>query len=101
MSSNSENVKMLAEERNEYLCHICEKLFTTAPNLRQHINVHTKEKVYHCIQCDCSFGRASSLKRHMLQHSEEKPFTSNQSEFVSCFQCCYTGLHKLWTVLLS
>ncbi|KAJ1490153.1 hypothetical protein T484DRAFT_1778017 [Baffinella frigidus] len=48
------------------VCPQCEKGFSTAGNLKEHIAaVHEGKKPHVCPQCDTAFSQASTLKRHV------------------------------------
>ena len=62
----------------DFKCDQCEKAFTSATTLSQHIDVvHRDKKSFTCPECGHSFGRRGSLKTHMSLHSSEFPFKCN------------------------
>lgn len=57
-----------------YTCPICEKIFTQAVSLKQHMIVHSSAKPYKCTYCPKSFKRSSTLSTHILIHTGIRPF---------------------------
>ena len=51
-----------------FQCSFCEKVSTTAQQLKNHERTHTKEKPYECAYCPKSFARICNLKQHELRH---------------------------------
>ena len=47
--------------RMDSVCHLCEKAFTQAENLKRHLHLHTGEKSHKCGTCEKTFTRAESL----------------------------------------
>ena len=54
-----------------FQCHICEKSFTRAFDLKNHKVTHTGERALQCHICEKSFTQAGSLKKHMVTHTGE------------------------------
>ncbi len=54
-----------------YGCHLCPKTFSQRMYLKQHLNIHIKErKTFSCNQCPKSFKWERSLKHHMMSHRD-------------------------------
>lgn len=45
-------------------CKFCGKVFTTAYNLKRHLNIHTSELIFNCSTCGKNYSQKSVLKRH-------------------------------------
>lgn len=58
----------------EYVCSLCEKIFSSASSFEKHSYSHEDTKVHTCGVCNKQFARSNHLKRHMLSHSERKPY---------------------------
>ena len=54
-------------------CQVCQKSFTSAKYLRQHMITHST-KEHRCPECDKSFAIEYYLKKHRVIHSNEKSF---------------------------
>ncbi|RXM94671.1 Zinc finger protein 681 [Acipenser ruthenus] len=55
-------------------CTICLRFFQCASNLRDHYNVHTRERPYLCPYCAKGFTQPSSLATHKRLHTGERPY---------------------------
>ena len=55
-------------------CSHCKRSFSTAPNLRRHLRLHTGEKPFGCVQCDQRFTRDDTLQKHVIKE-HGKPLT--------------------------
>lgn len=62
-----------------YKCQVCEKSFTHSSTLKDHMNIHLRNKPYICSYpgCSKSFSNGSNLNRHMRVHTGEKPYKCN------------------------
>ena len=67
------------KEKKKHICHLCDKLLSSAGSLKRHMNLHSGEKSHTCTECNKSFIQSGSLKTHMLVHKGEKPY--------KCMQC--------------
>ena len=56
----------------QYECPTCKKVFTRPDNLKQHKQIHFKEKKHQCFKCDKTFHRRSNLLRHEKQVHEKR-----------------------------
>ena len=62
----------------KYGCPFCSKIMKIAQNMKNHILIHTGEKLFACQHCGKSFNQESNLKRHiMLVHTDVRPFVCN------------------------
>lgn len=57
-----------AKER-PHVCPACGKAFTRFSNFKQHVNIHTHEKLFNCTQCSMSFKRSTHLRVHLRRHA--------------------------------
>ena len=57
---------------HQHVCPECDKRFTRAGHLKEHMLTHTGEKQHACPECDKRFTRAHQLKRRRLIHTGEK-----------------------------
>ncbi|XP_035758278.1 GDNF-inducible zinc finger protein 1 isoform X1 [Egretta garzetta] len=57
----------------KYSCDVCEQLFSTHQNLRQHrLTVHSDERGFSCVFCDKRFKRQKDIKEHIRRVHEKK-----------------------------
>lgn len=87
---------------NNFVCHVCSKVFREKWLILRHLRSHTGEKPYSCKICKKGFRQKCHLKVHFITHTGEKPF--------SCMVCKkrfaqkskllrHITLHKIWIVL--
>ncbi|XP_067444536.1 zinc finger protein 771-like [Thunnus thynnus] len=68
-------IEALETHRENNLCYICGKTFTTRTHLKRHLLVHTGQKPHCCKVCGKRFARGECLRIHMRIHTVEKPYT--------------------------
>ncbi|XP_055588542.1 zinc finger protein 624-like [Uranotaenia lowii] len=59
-----ENYHFVEAGDGQYVCKICEQVFSQSDSLRKHALTHTEEKPFFCDICDRSFNRVDYLKEH-------------------------------------
>ena len=62
-----------AKTKRVYVCYICNKSFSQNLNLKQHIKIHSGEKLFKCEVCLITFQRKSNLMRRVT--IRKCPFT--------------------------
>ena len=55
-----------------HVCEQCDKSFSLANHIKQHIRVHSGEIPYKCEQFGKSFSQVCDLKKHILVHRGDK-----------------------------
>lgn len=60
---------------NVHVCHVCQKSFLEAENLRSHLLLHVNGKsdeiiVYKCEECGLGFEYEAALTRHTIEHHQ-------------------------------
>lgn len=56
------------------LCDICNKVFTSVGNLKQHKQTHNETRRYICSYCGKGFNLHFNLKDHINEHTGAKPY---------------------------
>ncbi|XP_018900017.2 uncharacterized protein [Bemisia tabaci] len=69
-----------ADLKNKFQCDLCDKRFSTKPNLITHRRIHLGVKNYTCDQCGKGFIQKGNLDTHLLTHSSDKPFSCEMCE---------------------
>uniref|UniRef100_A0A182PI74 C2H2-type domain-containing protein n=1 Tax=Anopheles epiroticus TaxID=199890 RepID=A0A182PI74_9DIPT len=59
-----ENYHFTESNDGQFVCKICDAVFSQVALLRKHALAHTEEKPFHCDICDRSFNRVDYLKEH-------------------------------------
>ncbi|KAL0808622.1 hypothetical protein ABMA28_013060 [Loxostege sticticalis] len=67
-------IHFITTHTNDYFSCTCGKKFDSKSNLKKHMVVHTKEKLFPCTVCSKAFSRKKNLVQHMWIHSEHKRF---------------------------
>ena len=62
------------QEKEQFQCSVCDKLFKTHSFLNNHYRIHTGERPFSCPVCGKSFTENSTLTKHKRLHTGEKPY---------------------------
>ncbi|XP_058443258.1 uncharacterized protein LOC131425402 [Malaya genurostris] len=78
-TSMKRHMETHTEERMAYSCTICNKLFSTNWNLKQHKWTHANPtlKPFQCNMCSSGFVREADYITHMNAHKSIRPYTCN------------------------
>lgn len=78
-TSMKRHMETHTEERMAYSCTICNKLFSTNWNLKQHKWTHANPtlKPFQCNMCPSGFVREADYITHMNAHKSIRPYTCN------------------------
>ncbi|XP_038059517.1 zinc finger protein 208-like isoform X2 [Patiria miniata] len=69
-----------------FKCTLCDKAFNRKDIMEEHVNLHTKEKVYSCIICQHSCYSRGAHRMHMQYHTLDDESTVNDKN-VTCKHC--------------
>lgn len=73
IKSKFKNKRTKEDEKEIYICDICNKKYNIKNSFRKHLLTHQK-KQFICIKCNSRFSVNSKLKRHLLIHNNIKEF---------------------------
>lgn len=76
--------------------HHCEKTFTTSGHASRHSKIHTAEKAVHCTYqgCQKKFTRADNMKQHLETHYKSKNGSSQKSSSSKSALTAPAGVRK-------
>ncbi|XP_075976572.1 uncharacterized protein LOC142976881 [Anticarsia gemmatalis] len=60
--------------KKEFICDTCGKVFSMKHQLKRHVVLHSEEKPYSCSKCSKSYARKDQLLNHMHTHKDSKPY---------------------------
>ncbi|MCP9256861.1 hypothetical protein DINM_000094 [Dirofilaria immitis] len=75
--ADKEEKRKRKRKRQKKKCDVCGR--ELVGSLKNHMRIHTKEKLYSCSVYERNFAVKGTLTRHMRIHTEEKPY--------SCLRC--------------
>lgn len=58
---------------SQFMCRFCNKAFTTALILENHIRTHTGDRPFKCTTCGRGFAQKSTLMKHVKTHLKVQP----------------------------
>jgi len=70
--------KLIHNSKKPHSCNECSKSFKMLSNLKQHMNLHTKNKIFICTICSRTFSRSTTLKLHGKKHIGESILPTNE-----------------------
>ena len=68
------NIQGKVSRKKSFGCDICNKIYSSNFNLKNHKRLHTGEKPFECKTCRKCFSALSNLNRHRRIHTGEKRF---------------------------
>lgn len=82
LSSKELPSKPLAESLPEHFCNLCQKPFSAASELEEHLIEHSfrgcEDRGYNCYICSAIFTLPSGLHQHMIEHGPRyRPYDCN------------------------
>ncbi|GAB1601358.1 uncharacterized protein LOC115217058 [Argonauta hians] len=57
-----------SQQCKQHICPFCEKGYSSASNMNEHIRTHTGERPFSCQVCNKTFAQKSTLSKHMKTH---------------------------------
>ncbi len=72
-------IYVITHRRKKFCCSTCNKRFSLAGGLNNHMRTHTGEKPYPCTVCGKRFTTRANMISHMRIHTGDKPY--------SCTEC--------------
>jgi len=83
------SVEETARVGSSYLCSVCQKTFSSAPQLAVHRNIHYFEQQFRCGICRSSFASHATLEHHRIKKHHGKPVSvaSTDPRPYKCDEC--------------
>lgn len=73
-SDMQHDVDKKTDDKNNYVCKTCPRIYNTKSILYRHNEKHKEEKRFYCAHCPKSFRVKALLKQHMCSHSGTRPY---------------------------
>merc|ERR1719319_149743 len=88
MLNNHEEVLTSGEKQvDEFSCTLCQKKFTLAAYLKNHMVTHNQENPHACTQCRKKFIHAGHLRRHMTNCHNINATEKDETIHFQCPPC--------------
>lgn len=79
----STHIQRRHKDQKHFTCSICSQAYHSESQLKQHINIHTREHKFNCSICGAAYIWRSGLSAHMRTHSFRIPCEICQVKFTS------------------
>ena len=77
---------------SSYLCSVCHKTFSSAPQLAVHHNIHYLDQQFRCGVCRASFASRASLEHHQSRKHHKEPESSAAGADPRPYKCDECGV---------